>query len=64
MKGFEFGPMADADDGRSFELLRQELHQLILTLRIEGRRCLIEQDDIRPMEEDSRKPQALFLPAR
>jgi hypothetical protein len=42
MKGFEFRPMTDADDGRPFELLRQELHQLILTVWIEGRGCLIE----------------------
>ena len=32
MKGFKFGPMTDANDGRVFELLRQESHQLTLTL--------------------------------
>ena len=32
MKGLEFGPMTDANDGRVFELLRQEPHQLTLTL--------------------------------
>ena len=32
MKGLEFGPMTDANDGRVFELLRQESHQLTLTL--------------------------------
>ena len=32
MKGFEFGPMTDANDGRVFELLRQEPHQLTFAL--------------------------------
>ena len=31
MKGFEFGPMTDANDGRVFELPRQERHQLTFT---------------------------------
>ena len=32
MKGFEFGPMTDANDGRVFELLRQEPHQLTFAM--------------------------------
>ena len=32
MKGFEFGPMTDANDGRVFELPGQEPHQLTFTL--------------------------------
>ena len=32
MKGFEFRPMTDADDGRAFELPAQEFHQLIFTM--------------------------------
>ena len=31
MKGFELGPMTDANDGRVFELPRQERHQLTFT---------------------------------
>ena len=32
MKGFEFGPMTDANDGRVFELPGQKPHQLTFTL--------------------------------
>jgi len=31
MKGLEFGPMTDANDGRVFELPGQERHQLTFT---------------------------------
>jgi len=44
MKGFEFGPMTDANDGRLFELLGQKLHQPIFTLRVERRGCFVQQD--------------------
>ena len=64
MKGFEFEAMTETNNGRSFELPAQKLHQLILIRWIEGRGCLIEHDDIRPMEEDSRERQTLFFPAR
>ena len=64
MKGFEFGPMTDANDGRVFELLGQELHQLTFTLRVERRGCFVQHDYIWSVKEDSRKRQALLLPAR
>ena len=64
MKAREFRAMTNADDGRLFELLEQELHQSILVRCVEGRGGFIEYDDIRAMEEDSREPQTLFLPAR
>ena len=64
MKAFEFGPMTDADYGRVFELLGQELHQLIFTLRVECRRCFVQHDYIGSVKKDSCKRQALFLPAR
>jgi hypothetical protein len=64
MKGFEFGPMTDANDGRLFELLGQKLHQPIFTLRVERRGCFVQQDYIRSAKKDSCKRQALLLPAR
>jgi len=64
MEGFEFEPMTDANDGRVFELLGQKLHQPIFTLRVERRGGFVQHDYIRSVKEDSRKRQALLLPAR
>src|SRR5258707_8977582 len=55
MKGFEFGPMTNANDDRVFELLGQQLHQLTFTLRVECRGCFVQHDYIRSVKEDSRK---------
>src|SRR5215471_20932661 len=55
MKGFEFRPMANANDGRMFELLGQQFHQLTFTLRVKCGGCFVQHDYIRSVKEDSRK---------
>src|SRR5215216_373098 len=64
VKGLEIRTMSNADDRRVPEFAHKELHQPALTRRIEGCGSLVEHDDVRPMEEDSREPQPLLLPAR
>src|SRR5262249_16519948 len=63
MKGFEFRPMTNANDGRMFELLGQQFHQLTFTLRVECGGCFVQHDYILAVEEGSRKSSTLFFPA-
>jgi hypothetical protein len=64
MKGFELGSMTDAYHRRFLELPGHKFHQLIATLWIKGRGCLVKHNNVWPMEQNSREPQALFLPTR
>src|SRR5262249_4936165 len=64
MKVGQLRAMTDADDGRVSELLRQQLHHSILAPGIESRSSFVEHDDIRAIEQDSRKRQPLFLSTR
>ena len=59
----ELRPMADADDRRCIELLRQQLHQLVLAFGVERRRGLVEHDDVGPMQQDAREREPLLLAA-
>ena len=59
----ELRPVCNADDGGCTELRRQELHHTVLAGRIERRCRLIEHDNVRPMEKNSRKCQSLLLAA-
>src|SRR4030081_2554698 len=40
MKGFQFGAVGDADDGRFRQLLDDNVHHLVLALLVERRRRL------------------------
>jgi len=64
VEGFELGPMTDADDCRRRKLVREQSHQLVLTLWIERRGRLVEHDDVRPTQQDSRKCEPLLFTSR
>jgi hypothetical protein len=55
MKVRQFRTMTEADDGCVFELLPQHPHNAILARCVEGCGSVVEHDDIRAMEQDSRE---------
>ena len=63
MECFEFGPVTDAHQRGLARLLAEQSHQLILAFRVESRGGLVQNDDVRVVQKNSRKRQALLLAA-
>src|SRR5262249_41691283 len=60
----EFRPVPDADDRQVAALFRQKLHQNVLAVGIKRRGRLVEHHNVRLMQKDARKGQALLLASR
>jgi hypothetical protein len=59
----QFLAVADADQRRLGQPLEEHLHEMLLTLRIERRRRLVHDDEVRLVTEEAREAQALLLAA-
>jgi hypothetical protein len=59
MRGFQFRPVPDAD--RHVRLVREQLHELQLTVGVECRGCLVQDNDIWFVQEDAGKGDTLFF---
>jgi len=64
MECLSFRPVCNADDGGCAEVLGQKFHQLILARRIERRCRLIENNDVRPMKQDTSECELLLFAGR
>ena len=60
---FELRPVPDAHNSQRSELSGQQLHQLVLAVRVQRRCRLIKHYDIRLVQEDPRESKTLFLTA-
>src|SRR5260370_29481173 len=64
VEAFEFGPMADADDGRGMEPFVDQLHQVFLTGWIERRGRLIHHDNAWTGDKQPSESEPLLLSSR
>src|SRR5205809_195415 len=59
----ELRAVADAHDGRRWNPLQEEAHQVFLARRIERRRSFVHDENVRALNEDARKIEALLFAA-
>jgi hypothetical protein len=64
MKQFEFRTVADADQRRMIRLPNQQLHELVLALRIQCSSRFVENDDVRLLKDNPRECKTLLFTAR
>jgi hypothetical protein len=64
MKQFEFGTMAHADQCRMVRFPNQQLHELVLALRIQCSGRFVEDDDVRVLKDNARECKTLLFTAR
>ena len=56
--------MRDANQSRARQLLDERLHHLVLAVRVECGSRLVKHNDVRVVQEQTRKREALFFAAR
>src|ERR1700733_15041173 len=59
--GLELDAMSHADDRCLWQFLHQHFHHLVLALLVERGRSLVQNHDIRAMQQQSRERQTLLL---
>src|SRR5262245_55636788 len=64
MQRFEIRAMSNADDRRGLAFAKHEAHQALLAGGIQRCDGLVEENDIRPLQQDACEAQPLLFPVR